>query len=357
MYPKISIIVPVYNAEKYLPQCIDSILNQELKEIEVILVNDGSIDKSGDICDKYSQKDNRVRVIHTENQGVSSARNKGLKIAVGEYITFVDADDWVDSDIYIDALKLIDKTGSDICISSHFIFDGEKKHYKVLPWNTGTVFEREDIINKLIPSLLCPIGINGEKQTMVFGAVWKCVIKKELLVNNNIYFDTRLKYTEDLVFLLNTIIKAKRVTFNNKAVYYYRVDKKNPTGTTQRYVKNAYNNLKLSQQLIYKSLIEDENLKKLSYCLEVRNCSNLLLNIYNICAPGNPYNLRQKIQIANYIMDDSKFKYSINKIGYYPFRFHQKILFLLSKYNLISFVVIIYSIRSKLRELISRGDN
>lgn len=96
--PKISIIVPVYNVEKYLRKCIDSILNQTFKDFELILIDDGSTDESGKICDEYNLKDNRIKVIHKENGGLSSARNAGLDIAQGEYIGFVDSDDWIESD-------------------------------------------------------------------------------------------------------------------------------------------------------------------------------------------------------------------------------------------------------------------
>lgn len=96
---KVSIIVPVYNVENYLKQCLDSILNQSLKEIEVIVINDGSTDRSGSICDDYSKKDNRIKVCHTKNNGLSAARNKGLELASGEYIGFVDSDDYIRKDM------------------------------------------------------------------------------------------------------------------------------------------------------------------------------------------------------------------------------------------------------------------
>ena len=94
----ISVIVPVYNVEKYLNKCIDSIINQTYKNLEIILVDDGSQDSSGKICDEYTKKDNRIKVIHKENGGVSSARNIGLNNATGEWIAFIDADDWVDEE-------------------------------------------------------------------------------------------------------------------------------------------------------------------------------------------------------------------------------------------------------------------
>ena len=98
--PKISVIVPVYNTEKYLHRCVDSILAQTFTDFELLLVNDGSPDKSGEICDEYAQKDTRVRVFHKENGGVSSARNLGLENAQGKWITYVDGDDWIEPTMY-----------------------------------------------------------------------------------------------------------------------------------------------------------------------------------------------------------------------------------------------------------------
>lgn len=114
MKPIISIIVPIYNVEKYLPKCIESILNQTFKEFELILVDDGSPDNSGAICDKYAEKDKRIRVIHKANGGLSSARNIALDTAIGEYIGFVDSDDYIDKYMYENLYKLCVETNSDI---------------------------------------------------------------------------------------------------------------------------------------------------------------------------------------------------------------------------------------------------
>ncbi|WP_110301219.1 glycosyltransferase [Halanaerobium congolense] len=114
MSNKISIIVPVYNSEKYLRRCINSIISQTYSNLEIILINDGSEDKSGEICEEFSLLDNRVKVIHTENCGQASARNTGLKIATGDYIGFVDSDDWIDKDMYELLLKMIEKHDADI---------------------------------------------------------------------------------------------------------------------------------------------------------------------------------------------------------------------------------------------------
>ena len=116
MDPIISIIVPIYNVGKYLPKCIESILNQTFKNFELILVNDGSTDNSGVVCDDYEKKDTRIKIIHKSNGGVSSARNAGLYVAKGEYIGFVDPDDYIDKNMYEKLYRLCIDNNSDIAI-------------------------------------------------------------------------------------------------------------------------------------------------------------------------------------------------------------------------------------------------
>ena len=118
---KISIIVPVYQAEKYISKCIESIVNQTYKNLEIILVDDGSTDRSGEICDEYGKKDNRIVVVHNKNKGVSVARNCGLDIATGDYITFVDSDDYIDLQMYSEMMKVVEKYSCDVVYSGSVV--------------------------------------------------------------------------------------------------------------------------------------------------------------------------------------------------------------------------------------------
>lgn len=138
----ISVIVPVYNVEDYVGRCVDSILNQTHKNLEVILVNDGSKDRSGKICDEYAAKDDRVRVVHKENGGLSSARNTGIEMAAGEYITFVDSDDWIEADAYEHLLKLMKKYQVKLVCGGNYNVDSKtgKKTPALCP-------EREEVIS------------------------------------------------------------------------------------------------------------------------------------------------------------------------------------------------------------------
>ncbi|MCQ9626450.1 glycosyltransferase [Cetobacterium somerae] len=170
--PKISIIVPVYNVEKYLRRCIDSILMQTFREFELILINDGSLDKSGLICDEYLLKDERIKVIHKKNEGCSAARNDGLKISRAEYISFVDSDDWVETTLYEEMYFLMEKEKSDIVESGFFKY---KDNILIL---------KKDIDKK-----------------EYFPTVWAKLFKKSIIDKHNIKFLLNVHCGEDLLFV------------------------------------------------------------------------------------------------------------------------------------------------------------
>lgn len=146
---KISIIVPVYNCEAMVGKCIESICTQTYKNFELILINDGSTDASGNICEEYSQKDARIKVIHKENGGQGTARNMGLDIADGDYIAFVDADDTVTPDMLEVSLKYISKSNADLCIFS-FILDDGLRFQKVIPYAEPVVFANYDLMEEYV---------------------------------------------------------------------------------------------------------------------------------------------------------------------------------------------------------------
>lgn len=211
--PIISVIVPVYNAEKFLHRCIDSILVQSFTDFELLLINDGSKDSSGRICDEYATKDSRVRVFHKENGGVSSARNLGLDNAKGEWIAFVDADDYIDKDFlcnYNDRKENVDAVvQSVICI-----------HQGHVPCTVG--FEREKLFTSPLECVKHIIAINKG----LLGYSVNKLYKKSIISDNKIYYDTRLKFREDEEFVLRYFSVVSRVVCVPYAGYFYIM----PTG-------------------------------------------------------------------------------------------------------------------------------
>lgn len=204
--PKISVIVPVYNVEKYLNRCVDSILNQTFEDFELILVNDGSPDNCGNICDEYAQKDNRVKVIHKKNGGVSSARNVGIDIAQGEYIMFVDSDDWINENMLNDMYNMPD---SDMKVSSIRMIGKDNSTEYIIDTKMHT---QEELL----------IGFFSEAFPIIcLCGPWCKLYKKDIIFNNAVRFNEDMSLGEDTYFNLNYIKHCKKVYTSEQIYYYY----------------------------------------------------------------------------------------------------------------------------------------
>lgn len=203
----ISIIVPVYNVEKYLPRCIESILNQTYKDLEIILVDDGSPDRCGQICDDYAQKDSRIRVIHKENAGLSSARNAGLGVASGEYLMFVDSDDYISADAAQVLQERMLQDGSDMVIGKHInTYDNEETDGEFCEWMTDAVLSKQDVFSQL-----------GERNYYALAA-W-CKLYRKGLFDNLRY--PPLSCGEDVWTFPQIIEKCRKISVVDKTVYSY----------------------------------------------------------------------------------------------------------------------------------------
>lgn len=201
----ITIIVPVYKAESFLSRCLDSLLTQTFRDFEVILVDDGSPDKSGAICDEYAVLDPRIRVIHKQNAGVASARQVGLCAARGEYIIHVDADDWVDEDMLYELYTNAIENNSDMVICDYYTNDIVTQKY--VSQKPSDIFDNNKIIHDFFGSL--------------HGSCWNKLIKHDCILNNGITFDEGINYCEDLIFNISLLKKSIKVSYLNKAFYHY----------------------------------------------------------------------------------------------------------------------------------------
>lgn len=206
--PKISIIIPAYNVEKYIGECLLSIIKQTFKELEIIIINDGSTDRTEEII-KLFMKDKRIKLISQENQGLSNARNKGISIAKGEYIGFIDSDDWIDKNYYEELLKTISKYKADYAIASVL---KHKKFYK----KYNVLHKKENIAI----SLKDKIKISEDRTHRLFN-VWNKLYKKDFLLSNNITFPEG-RIFEDTTFNIKAIFYAKKIVTVPKVKYHYR---------------------------------------------------------------------------------------------------------------------------------------
>lgn len=205
----ISVIVPVYNVEKYLNRCVDSIINQTYSNLEIILIDDESTDTSGKICDEYKEKDERIHVIHQKNGGAATARNAGLNIALGKYIMFVDADDYVDKNICYHLLQTLIETNSECCFCGYKTFDENNdkiKEYAVKRRNTLTGI---DALRKRYIDNLNYINV-----VEPWGKLFKSDMWENLRFSDGMYY-------EDLDIVPYLYLECSKVTIENYAGYYY----------------------------------------------------------------------------------------------------------------------------------------
>lgn len=202
--PKLSVVVPVYKVEQYIHQCVDSILDQTFTDFEIILVDDGSPDKCGEICDEYAKKDSRVKVIHKKNGGLSDARNFGIDIAQGEYITFVDSDDKIDKYMYYDMLKNLEENDLDIICCDTYIVRGNNKKFRPR-YDNDKIFDKNESIVEIL---------NGNIDNAAWNKIYKrCLFEKIRYPKGRIYEDVATTYK--LFYLAN------RVGYLKKPYYYY----------------------------------------------------------------------------------------------------------------------------------------
>jgi glycosyltransferase involved in cell wall biosynthesis len=229
--PKLSIIVPVYNSEKHLKECIDSIINQTLTEIEIIIINDGSTDSSKEIILDYAGKDSRIIFIDSVNEGVSAARNKGIEKATGKYVGFVDADDYIDTTMY-----------------QHLFDIAEEKHASVAICNAMVADEKEEFKKRLELKNECVVIADKGGLLLDFlsfkydSANWNKIYATAIIKQNNLKFDKQLSIWEDLLFNLQFVAYVNKIVVLDEGLYFYRVHSTSIMSDSKLSVSHQYNN-------------------------------------------------------------------------------------------------------------------
>lgn len=259
----ISVIVPVYNVEKYLDKCVESIVNQTYKDLEIILVDDGSMDNCPAMCDEWAKKDNRIKVIHKENGGVSSARNIGLDNVTGEYIGFVDSDDYLEPNMYELLIENLTVTNSDISVCSTFLVD-ENNDIKADNILESQVLNQEEAVKFL--------------SYKMNNSLWNKLFKKDTF--KGCRFDEGHTFGEDHLILLQVLKNVNRVSFISDSLYYYVQRSNSTTGSKfskrsfdQVYMKDAlYNYVKKNYSYV------SEYYRKLSFTARENMCRKIILS-------------------------------------------------------------------------------
>ena len=278
---KLSVIIPVYNVGELLYKCIESIENQSLDNIEIILINDGSTDDSGKICDEISSKNNNIKVIHKENEGVSVARNLGIRIAKGEYIGFVDSDDYINENMYLKMYLEAKKNECDIVMC-----DANIEYIDKVNLDTINQLEKSKILesSSMQPDLLMEMA----------GSMWKCIYKKEILMNKNVLCPVGIKLSEDRIFNILAFGYSKKIFYIKEPLYTQKV--RQNSATTKYYpnmldmvinsrkelfnaLDNSWNNSEY-----YKKVYETQNIGAIFQCIKNefhKDCKKSIYKRYN----------------------------------------------------------------------------
>ena len=289
--PKITVIIPVYNVEDYIEECIESVINQTYTNLEIILVDDGSTDKSGYICNKFQDRDERIKVIHKLNGGLSDARNAGLKKATGEYVQFIDGDDYIDSDMIETLYNTIEKYDADIAICNHYVL----KNGKVTNNSTGKIFiyNNKEVLKEFL------------LDTKIRAYTWEKLWKKSLF--DNIWFPFGRKF-EDIATTPRLFWNANKIVLNDIPKYYYRQREGSIMSKQCSELRLEYIDIVTNIDEYMEKLVPEIS-EYFSY-----NLINAMLNTYNDIAIFNIYDLvdnakvKQLYKYVKEVINDEKVK-------------------------------------------------
>ena len=317
---KISVIMPIYKVEKYLDRAIKSVLNQTLNDFELFLVDDGSPDNSGKICDKYKLLDNRVKVIHKKNEGAHIARNTCIPLAKGKYVCFFDGDDYIENNMLEDLYNLAEKSFATMVVSGFFIetYVGKNK-YKIDKYEpVNKVYNQEYEFRKDAYKYF---------DKNMFYSPWNKIYNLEYIKKNNINFP--ITYRDDFPFVVSIIRNIKNITFTKKCYYHFervRIDSE-----TQKYVKNLYDkrieeHIMICELYKYWNLYDDNNSIDMISRRFIDRVLECIVNLYNNKCDLS--NIEKNIEIKKYI--NSEYFYE-SFLKAKPKSLHLKIIYIILK--------------------------
>jgi glycosyltransferase involved in cell wall biosynthesis len=320
--PKVSVIVPVYKVENYLKRCVDSICNQTLSDIEIILVDDGSPDKCPQMCDEFAKSDSRIKVIHKQNGGLSSARNAGIHAATGKYLGYVDSDDYVDGEMFKRLYECAEKYQVDFVMEDYLqeSDDGTFKE-KSLDIREG-LYTKEDIRNEIYPILIMRECVDHGPLL----SVWHCIYKRNMVICNNLYFDEDIKYGEDGIYSSELGYKANSFYYmKHTSGYHYCF---NMGSISKKYYPDAWDVYCLMNEKLHQFFAE-----KKDYDFSRQLDLHMLYYALNQIASMTYTNFRTKERYEAYklILNDDHFRRAVDKLAMPDVGMKLKIIIILMK--------------------------
>lgn len=338
---KVSIIIPVYNSEKTLEKCIDSVRDQTYKNIEILIINDGSQDNSLSIMNKYKNKDKRIIIINQENKGLSGARNTGIKNATGDYITFIDSDDYINETMIEECMNIFIKYNCD-AIRNNYIYD----------YPNGNKSLNKDEINK---EQLINLKDENQKESLVkkilMGKIqsysWLLIIKRKIFTEKHLQFDEDILFMEDIIFLNRLLLSIDSIFLMGKPNYYYYQNKEGMTKNYSNYIKNMNNILIMNQRLneilsLYK--------ERAYYYIEITNAmyiNGIIGYLKDIIINNQEYS---KIEIElKKIREKDIMKYMLKNKNTKILKIHYRIYIFLYRLRMYNLLILMFKIEKFLK--------
>ena len=311
MKPLLTVVIPVYNVEKYLNRCIESILLQEWKNYDILLVDDGSTDRSPQICDDYVKAYDFISVIHKENGGLSEARNTGISQAKGEYVYFPDSDDWLEPDAFMALAEVLESQKFDIISFNREFVKGEEDAIVSEPEVTQ-VFEGKDAFVQML------------KHSYITGFANDKIYRKSLFIDNNILFP-KGKYYEDLGTNYKLFLSAKKVYATNQKYYHYLID--NPDSITQSWNEKKFSDMfGFYKDIFYSDFVRsqlNQDELQISQLYYVNGLIHILASLYKSKLDKKYIDITDQVkqELLKHGVSLSQMKEQPNKLKYILFRF------------------------------------
>ena len=332
--PLISIIVPVYNVEKYLPQCLDSLVNQTYGQIEIICVNDESPDNSAEILKEYANKDSRIKVLEQKNMGLSGARNTGMRNAHGEYVMCVDSDDWIDLETCEQAVNAALKYDADLVMWSYVREFENKSSEKLMFWDDEKLFDAEAVKNQ-INRRLC--GLSGEElahpdYANAIETAWGKLYRFSIIKDHQIeYISERVIGTEDALFNLYATHYVKKAVYLKKPFNHYR--RNNTDSLTSHYKDKLYRQWQTLFDYMER-YVSDNRLGE-DFSLALRNRVALSILGLGLNITGSDFSGAKKRKLLKEIVSSSRYKAAYQTLVFKYFPIHWKLFYFCAKHRFI----------------------
>lgn len=349
--PLVSIIVPVYNVEKYLNKCMDSLINQTFDNIEIIAVNDGSTDSSLEIIKKYTKNDNRVRIINQLNQGLSGARNSGISKANGEFIMFVDGDDWINKETCEVAYKTCLDNNPDVVMWS-YVREYEKLSLPKVIFKEDKIFNEEQcrMLHRRFAGLMDD-ELSDPENSDNLATAWGKLYRTHIITKNNLTFHDlkEIGTYEDGLFNLHYFYYVKKAVFINKYLNHYL--KSNSNALTKTYKSQLFKHYKNLFQIINAYICNNNLPNDFNTALNNKICLSIIGLGLTECLKSNPKSTYERIRFIRNVINDPVYKNAFKQLDLKYFPLHWKIFFGCSKYNV---SVGVYLLLLAIQKIISR---